>query len=102
MHFRSDRFTHNRAVNIIGIRKTESKAVNAILVAKRNSGKVERLEVLFKDLRDDIAGERPDPVVTATEIPFDVTGQHVILVDDVLSSGSTIRATTARQAAMIR
>ena len=43
--------------------------------------------------RDDIAGAvRPDPVVTATEIPFDVTGQHVILVDDVLYTGRTVRA----------
>jgi len=43
--------------------------------------------------RDDLAGaSRPDPVVTATEIPFDVTGQHVILVDDVLYTGRTVRA----------
>ena len=43
--------------------------------------------------RDDIAGaDRPDPVVTATDIPFDITGRHVVLVDDVLYTGRTVRA----------
>jgi pyrimidine operon attenuation protein/uracil phosphoribosyltransferase len=27
-----------------------------------------------------------------TQIPFDVTGKHILLVDDVLCSGRTIRA----------
>ena len=41
--------------------------------------------------RDDLDG-REDPVVTATEIPFDITGRHVVLVDDVLYTGRTVRA----------
>jgi pyrimidine operon attenuation protein/uracil phosphoribosyltransferase len=41
--------------------------------------------------RDDL-GQRAAPTVHPTVIPFDVTGQTVVLVDDVLFSGRTIRA----------
>lgn len=41
--------------------------------------------------RDDL-GNRAAPTVHPTLIPFDVTGKTVILVDDVLFSGRTIRA----------
>lgn len=41
--------------------------------------------------RDDL-GSRAAPTVHPTVIPFDVTGKTVVLVDDVLFSGRTIRA----------
>ncbi|HXT13103.1 MAG TPA: bifunctional pyr operon transcriptional regulator/uracil phosphoribosyltransferase PyrR [Candidatus Angelobacter sp.] len=41
--------------------------------------------------RDDL-GQRATPDVQPTVIPFDVTGKTVVLVDDVLFSGRTIRA----------
>lgn len=41
--------------------------------------------------RDDL-DQRAAPTVQPTEIPFDVTGKTVVLVDDVLFSGRTIRA----------
>jgi pyrimidine operon attenuation protein / uracil phosphoribosyltransferase len=41
--------------------------------------------------RDDL-DQRAAPNVQPTEIPFDVTGKTVVLVDDVLFSGRTIRA----------
>jgi pyrimidine operon attenuation protein/uracil phosphoribosyltransferase len=41
--------------------------------------------------RDDL-GMRGVPVVRATEIPFSIKGKAVILVDDVLFTGRTIRA----------
>jgi pyrimidine operon attenuation protein/uracil phosphoribosyltransferase len=41
--------------------------------------------------RDDL-DQRVAPNVQPTEIPFDVTGKTVVLVDDVLFSGRTIRA----------
>jgi pyrimidine operon attenuation protein / uracil phosphoribosyltransferase len=41
--------------------------------------------------RDDL-GQRATPTVLPTVIPFDVTGKTVVLVDDVLFSGRTIRA----------
>ncbi len=47
------------------------------------------LDVAF--YRDDI-GLRPVLPEAATEVPVDLTGQTVILVDDVLFTGRTIRA----------
>jgi pyrimidine operon attenuation protein/uracil phosphoribosyltransferase len=41
--------------------------------------------------RDDLS-HRAAPTVHPTLIPFDVTGKTVVLVDDVLFSGRTIRA----------
>jgi pyrimidine operon attenuation protein/uracil phosphoribosyltransferase len=41
--------------------------------------------------RDDL-DQRAAPQVLPTHIPFDVTGKTVVLVDDVLFSGRTIRA----------
>jgi pyrimidine operon attenuation protein/uracil phosphoribosyltransferase len=41
--------------------------------------------------RDDL-DQRVAPTVHPTEIPFDVTGKTIVLVDDVLFSGRTTRA----------
>lgn len=42
--------------------------------------------------RDDLSTIAPQPVVHASEIPFAVDGKVLILVDDVLYTGRTIRA----------
>ena len=42
--------------------------------------------------RDDLTVLSDQPVVRATEIPVDVTGKKIILVDDVLYTGRTVRA----------
>lgn len=42
--------------------------------------------------RDDLTVLSDQPVVRATEIPVDVTGKQIILVDDVLYTGRTVRA----------
>ncbi|MBQ7694247.1 MAG: bifunctional pyr operon transcriptional regulator/uracil phosphoribosyltransferase PyrR [Lentisphaeria bacterium] len=42
--------------------------------------------------RDDIGNRMRLPPIRETEIPFDVNGSSIILVDDVLSTGRTIRA----------
>jgi len=41
--------------------------------------------------RDDV-GERLNPEVHRTDIPFDVEGRDIVLADDVLYTGRTIRA----------
>jgi len=41
--------------------------------------------------RDDLTQVAEQPVMQATEIDFDITGKRVILVDDVLFTGRTIR-----------
>lgn len=42
--------------------------------------------------RDDFTRIGMNPQVRPSQIPFDVDGRHIILVDDVLQSGRTIRA----------
>jgi len=42
--------------------------------------------------RDDLSTLGPKPVVQKTEVGFPITGKNIILVDDVLYTGRTIRA----------
>jgi len=42
--------------------------------------------------RDDLSQIAHNPVLKGTEIPFDVTGKEIVLVDDVLFTGRTVRA----------
>jgi len=44
------------------------------------------------DLSGNSSGDRPQPVIHKTEIDFSVDGKLVLLVDDVLYTGRTIRA----------
>ena len=47
------------------------------------------LDITF--YRDDVGEARLNPVVQDTDIPFDLTGLSILLVDDVLYTGRTIR-----------
>ena len=81
-------------VALIGIR------TRGAILAQRLANAIEAIDghaVRFGTLditlyRDDLSRISPNPVVHATEIPFDVTDLHLILVDDVLYTGRTIRA----------
>lgn len=42
--------------------------------------------------RDDVSGHLPHPQVGKTEIPFSLETKKVVLIDDVLFTGRTIRA----------
>lgn len=42
--------------------------------------------------RDDAATALPDPKIGPSSIPFSVNGRDVVLVDDVLQTGRTVRA----------
>ena len=42
--------------------------------------------------RDDLSTVAPQPVVQASEIPFAIDGSDILLVDDVLYTGRTVRA----------
>lgn len=60
-------------------------------------GKIEkcRVDTGILDIsfyRDDLSTAGPRPVVTKGDIGFDVTGRDIILMDDVLYTGRTIRA----------
>ncbi len=51
---------------------------------------VGELDITF--YRDDLSTVGQKPVVTPTQIPFPLAGKNVVLVDDVLYTGRTIRA----------
>jgi pyrimidine operon attenuation protein/uracil phosphoribosyltransferase len=60
---------------------------------ERIDGRAPQLGILDITLyRDDLSRIAPNPVVHATEIPFDVTDLRLVLVDDVLFTGRTVRA----------
>ena len=42
--------------------------------------------------RDDLSRSRAQPTLKGTDLPFPVTGSRIVLVDDVLFTGRTIRA----------
>src|SRR3954464_11572275 len=52
--------------------------------------------------RDDLQTVGPRPVVGPTEIPVDIEGKRVVIVDDVLYTGRTIRAALDELAAFGR
>jgi pyrimidine operon attenuation protein / uracil phosphoribosyltransferase len=78
----------------IGIRR------RGVPMAQRLAKKIEALEsralpVGVLDItfyRDDLSTVDIKPVVNTTEIAFDVTGKDIVLMDDVLYTGRTIRA----------
>lgn len=49
-----------------------------------------RLDISF--YRDDFSRLGMNPQVRPSDLPFDVDGRHIILVDDVLYTGRTVRA----------
>jgi pyrimidine operon attenuation protein/uracil phosphoribosyltransferase len=71
-----------------------------IPMAQRLAWKIEALEnrripvgILDINLyRDDLTTVDIKPVVSGTEIPFSVQGKDIILMDDVLYTGRTVRA----------
>ena len=42
--------------------------------------------------RDDLALRKEQPVLRRTSVPFDISGKIIVLIDDVLFTGRTIRA----------
>jgi len=63
------------------------------LLEKRVGGRVDRGALDITLYRDDLNQMRYDqPKVRATEIDFDIDGRLIVLVDDVLNTGRSVRA----------
>jgi pyrimidine operon attenuation protein/uracil phosphoribosyltransferase len=79
---------------LVGIRR------RGVPLAERIADKIEQLEgqrpptgqLDITLYRDDLSTVGPRPVVNRTEIPADVTDSTIVLVDEVRSTGRTVRA----------
>ena len=79
---------------LIGIR------TRGVPIAERIAANIEHIEgkkppvgVLDITLyRDDLSSLSYQPIVHQTELPVDITGKTIVLVDDVLYTGRTVRA----------
>jgi pyrimidine operon attenuation protein/uracil phosphoribosyltransferase len=106
-----DKESINRAIKRIAHELLEKNkgAKDLCLIGIRNRGVclAQRLHESIQDIehkkipvgilditlyRDDLTLISSQPVVHKTEIDFDITDKHVILVDDVLYTGRTVRA----------
>ncbi|TCP68136.1 pyrimidine operon attenuation protein/uracil phosphoribosyltransferase [Heliophilum fasciatum] len=79
---------------LVGIRR------RGVPLAERLQRKINEIENVAVPLgalditlyRDDLTTLAEQPVILKTEVPFSITGKKVVLVDDVLYTGRTVRA----------
>ncbi|TIH10127.1 bifunctional pyr operon transcriptional regulator/uracil phosphoribosyltransferase PyrR [Pseudomonas leptonychotis] len=74
----------------IGIRTGGVWVAQALLETLGRQDPLGVLDVSF--YRDDFTQNGLHPQVQPSELPFEIEGQHLVLIDDVLMSGRTIRA----------
>jgi pyrimidine operon attenuation protein / uracil phosphoribosyltransferase len=93
-------------IELIGVEaESESLAIvglqtRGVHIARRLADRIKQFEGMDLPLgvldstmyRDDYRMRRHQPVVQITDIPFDVRGRDIVLVDDVLYTGRTARA----------
>ena len=81
-------------VVLVGIRRRgdplSKMLAEAILQVEGTKVPVGSIDITF--YRDDLSHLSKDPTLNRTDIPFDVNGKTVVLVDDVLYTGRTVRA----------
>ena len=74
----------------IGIRTGGVWVAQALLAELGSDAPLGTLDVSF--YRDDFSQNGLHPQVRPSALPFEIEGQHLVLIDDVLMSGRTIRA----------
>ena len=88
---------HNPGVKdlaLVGIKRRGVPLAKRV-AARLNSGRRSKIPVGAIDItlyRDDLQMVSETPIVRGTEISFDINGKTLVLVDDVVFTGRTIRA----------
>ncbi|HVZ49449.1 MAG TPA: bifunctional pyr operon transcriptional regulator/uracil phosphoribosyltransferase PyrR [Gemmatimonadaceae bacterium] len=79
---------------LVGIQRRGVQVADRIgaIIAEREGVTVPRGALDITLYRDDLQTVGPRPVVGRTEIPFALDGKRVVIVDDVLFTGRTVRA----------
>jgi pyrimidine operon attenuation protein / uracil phosphoribosyltransferase len=78
---------------LVGIRSRGDEVAERVLTLLSEDDRELSFGVLDISLyRDDFEHLHENPALQESEIPFEVEGAHIILVDDVLFTGRTIRA----------
>lgn len=80
---------------LIGIRRggvDVARYLHSKLIADDVSVNANIGELNIAFYRDDFSSIGLHPVVGPSHVPFDIAGMHILLIDDVLDTGRTVRA----------
>jgi len=80
---------------LVGIRTRGAPLAERLAAVIAQAEGVESVPVGILDItlyRDDLLRARKTPVVRATDLPVDIHQRNIVLVDDVLYTGRTVRA----------
>ncbi|MGC4017141.1 MAG: bifunctional pyr operon transcriptional regulator/uracil phosphoribosyltransferase PyrR [Luteolibacter sp.] len=85
--------TEGKAIALVGIRSRGDEVAERLCNLLADEDRELELGILDISLyRDDFEHLHENPKLQESDIPFTVDGAHIILVDDVLFTGRTIRA----------
>jgi pyrimidine operon attenuation protein/uracil phosphoribosyltransferase len=90
----SSRLPTGEPLAVVGIR-TRGEVLARRIVERLGQGGKRHVDYGVLDItfyRDDLSLRKGMPLVRATEIDFDLDGKVVLLVDDVLATGRSVRA----------
>src|SRR5947208_9001112 len=87
-------FSPDKPLGIIGIRTRGEVLAQRLthLLKSRGFTRIERGTLDITLYRDDLSEIGPKPLVRPTAVDFDLAGMPILLVDDVLFTGRSIRA----------